>query len=67
MALASQGTKRYVLGGTLVNALVHHQRAATADEALRHVSALLNGTDEDGTSADWVQAHIDRISNTLGD
>jgi hypothetical protein len=66
MALIAASTKKHVLGGTLVNALVHHQKAATAEEALQHVSVVLEG-EGDGTSEAWLRSHIDRITTELGD
>jgi hypothetical protein len=64
MVLASRSTKRYVLAGTLVNALVHHQKAADPGQALQHLSALLEGSTDEAPTA-WLHAHIDRVTAEL--
>jgi hypothetical protein len=67
MALLRPKTDRwYNLAGTLVNALAHHSRLATADEAIEHVSALCGDGDAEQAVA-WVQNLIRRITEQLGD
>jgi hypothetical protein len=54
------------LTGTLVNALVHHQKAATAEEALKQVSALAENP-QDEEARQWMLRHTHRITGALGD
>lgn len=62
MALVDVDDKRdRTLAGTLVNALVHHQRAATDAEALDNVAALLNNR-HDPDARQWLLEHVKRIN-----
>lgn len=66
MALLANGTKRYNLAGTLINALAHHHAVdVPVDEITRHVVDAVETADE--ASLQWVQAQIDRITYELGD
>lgn len=66
MALASQKTQRYELAATIVNALAHHQSAIDPDEAMRYVTAVVNGGSEAALSEQWLRGQIQRISAELG-
>lgn len=65
MALADVDRKDRTLAASLVNALVHHQKAETEEAALQHVTNLLNM--DYGTEADrsWAFRHIRRITAEL--
>ena len=52
------------LAGTLVNALVHHQRAATDAEALEKVARLLNSP-ADPDARQWMLEHVKRLTAEL--
>ena len=65
MALAGVADKRdRELAGTLVNALVHHQQAATDAEALEQVAALLNNPG-DPEARQWMLEHVKRLNAEL--
>jgi len=64
MLLAGVSDKDRVLAGTLVNALVHHQNAATADEAIAKVRALLDNPQDEEARA-WMLGHVSRITREL--
>ncbi|HEX9352308.1 MAG TPA: hypothetical protein VF933_00595 [Streptosporangiaceae bacterium] len=66
MALASQKTQRYELAATIVNALAHHQSAIDPDEAMRHVTAIVNGDAGAALGERWLQGQIERITTELG-
>jgi hypothetical protein len=63
MALVDVDRKDRNLAGTLVNALVHHQKAASQDEAVTHVENALNEQDE--VAIAWLRDHIRRITAEL--
>jgi hypothetical protein len=65
MALAARKTGRYELAATIVNALAHHQSAIDADEAMRHVTAIVNGDAEAAVSEQWLRGQIERITTEL--
>jgi hypothetical protein len=69
MALLVKRTKRYNLGGTLINALAHHHAVdLPADEITDHVVGMFDDSDgPDDEHRAWVQQQIDRISYELGD
>jgi hypothetical protein len=50
---------------TFVNAVVHHQGADTADEALERTGRLLRG-EETAEDIAWLRQHLDRINRALG-
>jgi hypothetical protein len=52
------------LAGTLVNALVHHQEAATDEEALAQVAVLLNNP-ANPDARQWMLEHVKRINAEL--
>lgn len=52
------------LAGTLVNALVHHQKAATDEEALVQVAVLFNNRQDD-EARQWMLGHVKRINAEL--
>lgn len=52
------------IAGTLVNALVHHQGAATADEAMTQIRKLLDDP-QDEEARRWALGHTERITNEL--
>ena len=64
MALSGLPAGDRSLAGTLVNALVHHQGAATADEALKNVTALLKDP-QDEEARQWLLGHVERITAEL--
>lgn len=67
MALLRPRSERwYDLAGTLVNALAHHSKLATAEEAMGHVAKLC-GPGEAAESEAWARALVDRITAELGD
>jgi hypothetical protein len=67
MALSGAADKRdRQLAGTLVNALVHHQKAADAAEAMAQVTALL-ANPQDEAARLWMSRHVARITGILGD
>ena len=66
MALASVDYHDRELAGTLVNALVHHQRAATVDEAMQQVTALLKDP-QDEHARGWLLSHVQRITAQLSE
>lgn len=61
MALLASRTKRYNLAGTLVNAIRHHQDAAseTLDDLLTKAVAAVEG-EPDGIT--WAREQLDRIN-----
>lgn len=66
MVLAAQGTERYELAATVVNALAHHQSAVDPDVAMRHVRTILTG--HPGNTADseaWLRGRVERITSEL--
>ena len=69
MALLVKRTKRYNLGGTLVNALRHHHAVnLSAGEIMDHVVGMFNDSDDpDDEHRAWVQQQIDRITAELGE
>ena len=69
MALLVKRTKRYNLGGTLVNALVHHHAVdLPASEIMDHVVGMFDDAAGPGDEhRAWVQQQIDRITAELGD
>lgn len=52
------------IAGTLVNALVHHQQAATADEAMTQIRALLQDPHDEEARL-WMLGHTQRITDAL--
>jgi hypothetical protein len=52
------------IAGTLVNALVHHQGAAAADEAMTQIRKLLDNP-QDEEARLWMLGHAQRITDTL--
>lgn len=52
------------IAGTLVNALVHHQGTATADEAMAQVRRLLDDP-QDEEARRWMLGHTERITSAL--
>jgi hypothetical protein len=52
------------IAGTLVNALVHHQRAATADEAMTQIRKLVDNPQDEGARL-WMLGHTERITDAL--
>lgn len=69
MATLVGRTKRYNLAGTLVNALLHHHSVdgLSATEVTEHVVNVIEDTDPDGSSMNWVHDQIGRISDELDD
>ena len=68
MALLASRTKRYNLGGTLVNALAHHHAVDDLGvaEITDHVVNVVEGGDGEDASRAWLQEQIDRITAELG-
>jgi hypothetical protein len=67
MALLVSRTKRYNLGGTLVNALKHHHAVdLDADEIADHVVGLLEQAPTKAEDETWVREQITRITAELG-
>lgn len=64
MALAGVDRKDRTLAASLINALVHHQKAASEAEALAHVQNVLNNS-RDEESRSWLKGHIRRITAEL--
>lgn len=64
MLLSGVPDRDRLLAGTLVNALVHHQNAATADEAMTNIRALLEDPDAAAPRA-WLLGHVNRINGEL--
>jgi hypothetical protein len=69
MAMLAPSTEKYNLGGTLVNALVHHHAVdgLTADEAAGHIVRVIESQDGDGSSRAWLNEQVSRITAELGD
>lgn len=63
MAILRQQTEKYVLAGTLVNALAHHQHAGPPDEIAAHILAVIEQADPD--SIEWAHNQIHRITAEL--
>jgi hypothetical protein len=62
MTLAAPRTKRYNLAGTLLNALLYHQKATADREALlSRVVAAVEGTGDAG----WIWSQVDTITAQL--
>jgi hypothetical protein len=53
-----------VLAGSLVNALAHHQRACTAEDAMAQIRVLLENPQDDEARA-WMLRHITRITSAM--
>jgi hypothetical protein len=67
MALASTDTSRYERVASIVNALAHQGAEINRDEALRRVTAVVEGVPRDAEVVKiWLFAQIDRMSNELG-
>ncbi len=67
MALLASRTKRYNLGGTLVNALRHHHAVdLDADEIADRVVGLLEQGPAKADDEAWVREQITRITAELG-
>jgi hypothetical protein len=68
MALLRNHTEKYVLAGTLVNALVHHHAVGLpVEDVVRHVLAVIEEGDGAVEASTWVHEQIDRITAGLGD
>lgn len=68
MALMSKGTRNYELAATIANALVHHQQAASVNDALTYLTTLANdGPGETDTSEEWLNEQIAEITSKLDD
>lgn len=64
MALLDVDHRDRSLGGTLVNALVHHQKAAGQEEAVAHVQSVLNSPRNEESRA-WLKKHVERMTSEL--
>lgn len=60
MVLAKGRTEKYVLAGTLVNALAHHNLGIDADEAMDRVVAAI-----EDNHLDWIRVTISDITEKL--
>jgi hypothetical protein len=66
MVLAAQGTERYELAATVVNALAHHQSALDPDVAMRHVRTIMTGRPGNTAESEaWLRGQIERITSQL--
>jgi hypothetical protein len=64
MALLVHTTPKYELVATVANALAHHGSDIPSDEAVRHLTAVANGSTA-GESAAWLRQQIDAITAKL--
>ena len=63
MVLVYNRTTRYELAGTLINALLHHQKVdATQDEV---IDLVVKGLDGDPDAVAWLRAQGQRINDEL--
>jgi hypothetical protein len=62
----TEGTPRYELAATVVNALAHHQLAVDSETAMRHVRVILDGHGGDVAASEaWLRGQITRINAEL--
>lgn len=65
MALLAGTSGRHELVGTLVNALVHHAKVTSYEEAAANVPTVVNGADESSEPGTWLRHKIHLMTERL--